>query len=97
MKSEWRTIWDDRLGEAKIEFNDGCAFLHVTLRDAPIEGMRKIREVFPYIKGLLRNLGHSRVYVIIPEGDNKLYRFERFFGFKEIRRYGGQIFMGQEC
>ena len=96
MKSEWWTIWDDALATVKIEFNNHMAFLHLVIHTNAVQAMRYIREGFPTVKKTLRELGHDKVYVIIPEGDNKLYRFERFFGFEEVRRAGGNILMAQE-
>jgi len=45
----------------------------------------------------LRALGHRTVRVIIPVGDDKLYRFEQLMGFKELKRDDNHIVMGQEC
>lgn len=92
----WLTAVDDERGTFKIEFYRGIAFLHLTLR-LPMEGMRAARELFPQIKTWLKRMGHDGVCVNIPEGDAKLYRFERSFGFKEAGRINGRIIMWQEC
>lgn len=95
MKSEWETLVDDELGTLRLEFNRGMVFLHVTLRK-PMAAMRAIRDRFPTLKEMLRNMGYKQVHVIIPEGDEKLYRFETMFGFRELRRARGHILMRQE-
>lgn len=96
MKSTWETYWDDALGSVKLEFAAGRVFLHVTVLQ-PLEAMRKIQQEFPGLKAKLRARGYDKVHVIIRDGDEKLYRFERFFGFEEVRRRGGFVLMAQGC
>ena len=62
-----------------------------------MEGLRAVRAGFPALKSMLRNLGYAKVNVIIPENDEKLHRFETMFGFRDVRRAGGNILMEQEC
>lgn len=93
-KSRWLTAVDDERGTLKIEFNAGMAFLHLSFRQV-LQGMRDVKRLLPELKAWLRSMGHDRVFVIIPEGDEKLYRFERLFGFSEVRRASGQILMAQ--
>ncbi len=95
-KSEWYTVVDDERGTLKFEFFRGLAFLHLVFR-LPLAGMRAARDLFPEVKRILRAVGYERVHVIIPEGDERLYRFECAFGFSEVRRYKGQIIMAQDC
>ena len=96
MKSEWKTLVDDERGVLKVEFNSGMVFLHVVLR-LPMEGIRAIRRELPAFKDVLRALGYKKMHVAIPEGDEKLYQFEKMFGFNEVKRAKGQILMVQEC
>lgn len=93
--SEWYTVVDDRRGTLKLEFFRRMAFIHLVFR-LPMDGMRAARALFPEVKAMLRNLGYRFVHVIIPEGDQKLYRFEEKFGFREVKRHGGFILMAQE-
>jgi hypothetical protein len=94
-KSEWYTVVDDERGTLKLEFFRGMAFLHLDFR-LPLAGMRAAKELFPDVKRILARLDYRRMYVIIPEGNDKLYKFEQHFGFSEEKRAGGQILMGQE-
>lgn len=87
---------DDERGTLKFEFNRHAVFLHLVLRK-PMEGMRVAHTEFQHLKKLLRNIGYRFVHVIIPDGDQNLYRFEQSFGFCERKRAGGQILMRQEC
>lgn len=93
--TEWHTYWDDDIVRVRLEFFKRQAHLHVDLRK-PIAGMKLLREKFPELKAMLRNIGHRFVYVLIPEGDEKLYKFEKLFGFEERRRGQGHILMRQE-
>lgn len=94
--SRWLTVVDDERGHMKIEFNGGMAFLHLALKQV-MQGMRDTKRLFPDLKAWLRSMGHEFVFVIIPTGDEKLYRFEQMFGFKEVRRTSGHILMAQRC
>lgn len=96
MKSEWYTFADDERGTVRLEFNRRMVFLHLVLRK-PMAGLRAVKECFPALKAALRNIGYRTVNVIIPEGDEKLYRFEQRMGFTERRRAGGHILLSQAC
>ena len=87
---------DDKRGTLRLEFYRRMVFLHLILRK-PMEGLRAVRAQFPALKAILRNLGYKKVNVIIKDNDEKLYRFERFLGFRDVRRLGGDILMEQEC
>ena len=95
-KSQWVTYWEDELGVAKLEFFKGMAFIHLTLFK-PISGMRTVKRELVKLKVHLRGFGYKTLFVIIPDGDDKLYRFEKYVGFQEVNRAGGQILMRQEC
>lgn len=96
MKSTWHLIENSELGTAKVEFNAGMAFLHLDLHK-PFSGYREAKRQMPKVKQVLRRGGFKHVHVIIPEGDEKLYRFELAFGFTEVKRAAGQILLRQEC
>lgn len=96
MKSEWYTVADDERGTLRLEFNRRMVFLHLILRK-PMEGLRAVRAQFPALKQMLRNLGYRKVNVIIEENDEKLYRFEKLFGFRDVLRASGHLLMEQDC
>lgn len=89
-------VFDDERGALSIEFYKGMAFLHATFLK-PVAAMRFARSIFQDLKTWLKSMGHDMVYAVIPEGDEKLYRFERRFGFVELDRKRGIVLMGQEC
>lgn len=37
--------------------------------------------------------GHPCVFCVIPDNDSKLLKFEKMFGFEEVKREDGQILM----
>lgn len=94
--SRYLTVIDDERATLKLEFHLGLAFVHLVLK-RPMQGMRDAKVIFPQIKSWLKRMGHDVVYVIIPQGDDKLYRFGTLFGFREKQRRRGQILMIQEC
>lgn len=93
-QSRWLDVLDDERGTLKIEFFRGLPFLHSTFR-RPLEAMRAARAYFPQIRRWLKRMGHYEVFACIPEGDAKLERFERAFGFVEYKRMNGHIIMFQ--
>lgn len=98
-RSSWTTLIDDERGCLKLEINRAArrVFVHLSLKQWNTDVLRAIKDGLPVLKGTLRAVGFRRVSVIIPEGDEKLYRFERLFGFSEINRRDGHILMEQDC
>lgn len=92
--TEWYTYWSDDKLTVRIEFWKRQAHLHVELKK-PLAGMKLMRAKFAELKAMLRAIGHRFVYVLIPDNDAKLYRFEELFGFEERRRGQGHILMRQ--
>ena len=83
----------------KLEVNHELkrVFLHLSLLRWDTQVLRSLKDGLMVLTGTLRALGYSRVNPIIPEGDDKLYRFQRLFGFTEVNRARGQILMQREC
>lgn len=95
-KSEWYMFWNDERAMCQLEFFRGRVYVHLLIRQ-PMAGMRAAKRHWGALRHMVRSIGYSWLHVIIPEGDDKLYRFERLFGFSEIKRAGGFILMAQEC
>jgi hypothetical protein len=95
VKAEWYTLYQDEVANCRLEFFRKRVFLHLSF-NKPFEGMRKAKKIWPELKLMLRNMGYKQMNVIIPDGDEKLYKFERHFGFVEKRRGKGLILMEQE-
>ena len=96
--STWTTVIDDDRGCFKIEANKAHGlFLHLTLKKWNTDVLKTLKDGIAIVTGTLKAVGIEKVHVIIPEGDEKLYRFERLLGFNEARRSGGHILMFREC
>lgn len=95
-KSEWFMLCDDAIATVKLEFFKGKFFLHAVVNGNAMEAVRRLREGFPRLKEKLREMGYAAVFVIIPDDDGKLLRFERGFGFIEVGRADGLIVMRHE-
>ena len=101
-QSRWLDVLDDERGTLRLEFWRGYAFVHTTFRKR-IAAMRFGRRMFPHLKRWLKAVGHEFVYVYIPEGDEMLHRFQKYFGFVDVHKDGqplrvnGHIFMAQRC
>ena len=95
--SVWTTLIDDQRGTLLLEMHPTHGpFLHLDLRQWGMDVAHSLHDGFTTMKRTLKACGHPYVNVIINEGDEKLYRFETFFGFKEIARKDGLIYMRQE-
>lgn len=90
MPARFLNVYDDERGKFSIEFNRGLPFLHFSVR-LPMQAMRDAKRLFPQVLAWLRSVGHHVVCVLIPEGDEKLYRFVHIFGFREIKRIRGHV------
>lgn len=97
--STWTTIIDDERACFRLEVNDELkrVFLHLVLRRWDTEILRSLKDGLMIVTGTLKALGHKRVSVLIPEGDDKLYRFQVMFGLTEVKRSGGHILLEKEC
>ena len=94
----WTTLIDDARGKLCIEMHEVHGpFLHLTLKEWGLDVARQLRDGFVVMKRTLRACGHTHISVIMPSVyDDKLYRFLRLYGFREVKRGGGQILMRQE-
>lgn len=95
-RGRWLTVIDDERGTLKVEFWRGLAFLHSQWRK-PVAAMRAAKTVFPQLRSWLKRMGHEHCYVAIPLGDERLFRFERSFGFRELCVFNGHLIMAQAC
>lgn len=84
--------------QAKIDFSTGFPVLHLHLPyGCPLS-------LYKYIKNnLLENtlvflgaLGYDMVFSIIPEGDDKLLKFQKKMGFEEELREDGYVYLAQD-
>ena len=95
-KSRFLTVIDDERGMLRLEFWRGLAFVHSTFRK-PLAAMRAAKTAFPDLLARLKRMGYEHCYVAIPLGDEKLFRLERSFGFRELCVFNGHLIMAQSC
>lgn len=95
-KSVWETVIDDCRGTFRIEYLCGrVPFLHLELRQWGPSILRAIRAELAKLKAELRTRGIRFMFVMIPEGDEKLLKFERLCGFAECKRSHGHVLLKQ--
>ena len=92
--SKRHTVLKNEFGTLSCEISkEGCWFVHLELKKWSKSLYKEYLIFFYKWLHTLNKKGVSAVFVLIPEGDDKLYKFEEMFGFKEIDRKGGQILM----
>jgi len=92
--SKRHTVLKNEMGTLTCEISEeGCWFLHFELHRWSKRLYKESLVFFYKWLHTLHEKGVYAVFVLIPEGDDKLYKWEEMFGFKEIDRKGGQILM----
>ena len=74
----------------------GQMYLHLNLERFSLSVYKQMKKDFEEVKAHLRNKGYLDVYVVIPENDKFLEKFERAFGFKSVGLYNGHHVLEQE-
>jgi hypothetical protein len=89
------TVCDNEFGKLEVEILVGVGpFLHLTLHKWSHNLFKQyklcLEEVLETIK---TSLGYDKAFVIIPDNDEKLLKFEKMFGFVPFRHVEGLIFL----
>lgn len=87
---------DDDCVNLRAEIVEGCVFLHLDLHDWSKELYKAFKETFNDVKNVLKDSGYDDVWVIIPNNDKKLLKFERMFGFEIVGYCKDSYLMWQE-
>jgi hypothetical protein len=91
------TIINSEFGHLQCQIDENkCVFLHLTLKKWSHTLYKQYLILFYSWLNTLSEKGVLAVFVLIPDNDPKLYKFEQMFGFKEIDRKHGQILMAKE-
>jgi hypothetical protein len=94
--SKQHIVLKNEMGVLRCEISkEGCYFLHFELHKWSKKLFKESLVYFYKWLHTLNEKGVLAVFVLIPEGDDKLYKWEEMFGFKEIDRSGGHILMAQ--
>lgn len=88
-----KTLLDCEYGHLEMEYWDGEPLIHLTLNKWSKEKYKKYKTLWQVFLNQFRELGYKRVLVAIPDNDPKLEKFEKMFGFTEIKREKGVLIM----
>lgn len=85
-------------GTLRVQITDNwkVPHLHVELVDWSPSIAKECKEILKDVKRFLWNQGYKQVVSVIPDNDPKLYKFQTFFGMKELKRRDGLILFAQE-
>jgi len=87
------TLIEDATMHLEAEEREGFYFLHLELFTWSKEFFKIYREMFEDIKELFRAEGEDTLYIIIPDNDKKLLKFERMFGWEILAHCKGSYLM----
>lgn len=89
-------VLSNELGDLECEISkEGLFFLHLSLKKWNKTLYKQSLIYFYSWLNMLYESGVLAVFVLIPEEDKKLYKFEQMFGFEEIDRKNGYVLMAQ--
>jgi hypothetical protein len=91
--SDTVTVMDNELLRLRVQFHLGRPYIHVTVRKWSHTLYKAYLRVWALLLQQLAKDGHPVAFSVIPEGDNKLYKFQLMFGMKEEMRDDGHILM----
>lgn len=89
------TVLKNEYGHLQYHVYKGAYFIHLELYKWSKLLFKKYQIVFEMWLLDLAEDGIDAVFVIIPDNDKKLYKFEQMFGFEEIQRNDNAILMAR--
>jgi len=89
----FETFWDDEVGTLTFQLHEGAIFAHATAKQWNKSVYQKFQDIWYVAKEELLNSGFKEVYVVIPSGDKKLFKFETMFGFKPVKEVDNMLLM----
>ncbi len=80
-----------------VEWVGKEAFLHCTVDPTTwgVKSYKKLYVVLQYIAYYLREKEYSNMYVLIPDNNEKLFKFSLMFGFTLVQIIGDHILMSR--
>lgn len=72
---------------------EDCPFLHLDIFQWSPSLYREYKIVWQEVLKWFEQQGYNEVFILIPDNDPKLYKFETKFGFTEVSREDGEILM----
>jgi hypothetical protein len=89
----YEVFWDDEDGYLKIQWHEERAYAHAEIFKWSKANYYKALEIWEATKQELAEQGVDKVFVLIPEDDYKLIKFEKMFGFQPITTHNGVMYM----
>lgn len=87
---------DDEYIKFSVEYIEEQPFLHLELHQWSKSLYKVYLEMFDEIKQILKDMGYDAVWVLIPDDDNKLLKFEKMFGFNVMVHCTNMYLLYQE-
>jgi len=76
------TLIKDDTMHLEVECTEGFYFLHLQLDVWSKDFFKVYKEMFEDIKQIFKDENVDTLYIIIPDDDKKLLKFERMFGWE---------------
>jgi hypothetical protein len=86
-------VFDNEVGKGSIEEHNGMLFVHYKSKVWGPSVYKKLLQTWALVLTTAKQMGHEYVYVLIPDNDPKLYKFERMFCLEEVDRIDNNILM----
>ena len=92
------TFLKNELLHIETEIVEGDVYFHLTLNKWSKELFKYYLNLWVDIQDHFKDLGHNSLYVLIPDDDPKLLKFEMMFGFEILTHCeeGGVYLMYQD-
>ena len=87
------SLIDNEMVHLKVQLLEGLPFIHLEVKQWSPLLARQYKKTWKKILRDMGALGYGEVFILIPDDDPKLYKFETMFGFTEVERQDGKILM----
>lgn len=86
-------FWEDEDGYLKFEFFEDKVFAHAKVNSWNKKIKIKCLAMWEEAKTELRKLNYKCIYVVIPDNNVTLYKFEKTFGFNTVMQKDNTLLM----
>jgi hypothetical protein len=86
-------FWDDEWGTLKFQYVENKVFAHAIAKQWNKKVYLKFLDIWHVAKEELKEAGYNEIYVVIPDNDKKLFKFEVMFGFRVLHQVDGLLVM----
>jgi hypothetical protein len=92
-KTQMYDLWEDDNFYIKCQMINDKPFIHLKVFNWSHNLYKELKQIWRQILKEFCIFGYESVFIVIPDDDPKMYKFETKFGFKELQREGNQILM----